>query len=91
MGNLFVPHELKTIEVDTENKSFRINGEEFGKGCTGFTITCIPEGFEIRVEIETTVHFATFNQNGEIGSDRKYETDVPYFIPAVLNSDKKSG
>ncbi len=61
MANLFVPHELKTIEVDTEKKIFRINGEDFGKGCTGFRITCHEyNGFDIRVEVDTTVHFASY-------------------------------
>ena len=31
MSKIFVPHELKTIEVDTEKKIFRINGEDFGE------------------------------------------------------------
>ena len=33
MNKIFVPHELKTIEVDTEKKIFRINGEDFGREC----------------------------------------------------------
>ena len=37
---IFVPHELKTIEIDVEKKIFRVNGEDFGKGCTGFQIFC---------------------------------------------------
>ena len=43
MNKIFVPHELKTIEVDTEKKIFRINGEDFGRECTGFIISCTPD------------------------------------------------
>ena len=49
MSKIFVPHELKTIEVDTEKKIFRIKGEEFCEGCTGFMISCTPGEFKIRV------------------------------------------
>lgn len=37
---IFVPHELKTIEIDVEKKIFRVNGEDFGKDCTGFSLYC---------------------------------------------------
>lgn len=65
MEKLFVPHELKTIEVDTEKKIFRINGEDFGEKCTGFMITCTPDDFRVDMEIDTTVHFASYFSNGE--------------------------
>lgn len=39
-SKIFTPHELKTIEVDVEKKIFRVNGEDFGKGCSGFSISC---------------------------------------------------
>lgn len=62
MEKLFVPHELKTVEIDVEKRSFKINGEDFGKNCTGFTITCNGvDDFAIRVEVDTTVQFATYN------------------------------
>lgn len=77
MEKIFVPHELKTIEVDTEKKIFRINGEDFGDGCTGFLISCTPEDFQIRVEIDTTVHFAHYSDNGELREKGKYKTDIP--------------
>lgn len=58
MSEIFTPHALKTIEVDTEKKIFKVNGEEFGKGCTGFRITCMRyDEFDIRVEVDTTVHY----------------------------------
>lgn len=72
----FVPHELKTIEVDAENKIFRINGEDFGKGCTGFSIHCYSyKDFDIRVEIDTTVTFATYGENQKKTSEKVYKTN----------------
>lgn len=79
MQEIFVPHELKSIEVDTEKKIFRINGEDFGKGCTGFSITCHKyDSFDIRVEINTAVKFVAI-RNGKVADERQYETDVPWF------------
>lgn len=58
---VFLPHSLKTIEVDIEKKIFRVNGEDFGKGCAGFSIWCDePDTFHIRMEIDTTVKFGTY-------------------------------
>lgn len=66
MSKIFIPHELKTLTVDTEKRSFRINGEDFGKDCTGFTITCMSYcDFDIRVEIDTTVKYVSI-RGGEI-------------------------
>ena len=31
MSKIFMPHELKTIEVDTEKKIFRISGDRYQK------------------------------------------------------------
>lgn len=72
MSEIFIPHELKTIVVDTEKKIFKVNGQEFGRGCTGFTITC--EGYElfkIRMEIDTTVHFVSI-EHGKCVQEEKY-------------------
>lgn len=73
MNKIFTPHELKTIEVDTEKKIFRINGEDFGEGCTGFTISCTPGEFEIRAEIDTTVEFANYSSKGELQERGTYK------------------
>ena len=63
MERVFVPHELKTIEVDAEKKIFKINGEEVGRVCTGFTITCQRyDSFDIRVEVDTTVKFVSIRE-----------------------------
>lgn len=79
MDKVFIPRELKTLEIDTEKKIFRINGEDFGKGCTGFTITCHKyDSFDIRVEIDTTVKYAAI-RNGKVAEERQYETDAPWF------------
>ena len=82
MNKIFVPRELKTIEVDTENKIFRINGEDFGKDCTGFSITCHKyDSFDIRVEVDTKVCFVSI-RNGECVDDRQYTTNTPHFSDA---------
>lgn len=73
MNKIFTPHELKTIEVDTEKKIFRINGEDFGEGCTGFTISCTPGEFKIRAEIDTTVEFANYSSKGELRERGMYK------------------
>lgn len=73
MNKIFTPHELKTIEVDTEKKIFRINGEDFGEGCTGFTISCTPGEFKIRAEIDTTVEFANYSSKGELQEQGTYK------------------
>lgn len=79
MDKLFIPHELKTIEVNTEKMIFRVNGEDFGKGCTGFRITCNRyDSFDIRVEVDTTVHLVSI-RNGKCNWETSYTTDVPQF------------
>lgn len=77
MSKIFIPHELKTIEVDTEKKIFRINGEDFGYGCTGFMISCTPEDFRIDVEVDTTVHFVSYSNKGELREQGTYKVEVP--------------
>lgn len=62
-GKIFAPHHLKTIEVDTENKVFKVNGEDFGIGCTGFSITCTGyESFSVRMEIDTCVRYIQYEK-----------------------------
>lgn len=74
-GKIFAPHHLKTIEVDTENKIFKVNGEEFGRDCTGFTIWCDGPGrFNIRMDLDARVRYVHY-ENNEIVSD---ETGVPH-------------
>ena len=60
MGKIFVPHELRTIEIDVQKKVFRVNGEDFGKGCTGFVLDFRgDEGFDSRMKVDTTVNFVS--------------------------------
>lgn len=76
MGNLvFKPHELQTIEVDVKNKIFRVNGENFGENCTAFSISCNAiNGYAIRMEIDTTVHFTTYGmENGKKKESHTYK------------------
>ena len=69
-NNIFVPRRLKTIEVDTERKIFKVNGENFGMGCTGFVISCDGPGlFDIRMELDTTVRYVHY-ENYVIVSDK---------------------
>lgn len=63
MSKIFVPHELKTIEVDVEKKIFKVNGEDFGYGCTEFSITCTGyREFSVRMEIDTKVRYIQYEQ-----------------------------
>lgn len=64
MNEIFVPHNLEKIEVDVKNKIFKINGEDFGRDCTKFAITCKPDGWEIRAAIDATVTFSTYDKRG---------------------------
>ncbi len=59
---IFVPYELKTIEIDVEKKIFRVNGEDFGKDCTGFSLYCSTnysdaERYAVRMDINTNIRF----------------------------------
>ena len=88
MSAIFIPHALKTIEVDTEKKIFRINGEDFGKGCTGFSIICHKyDSFDIRVEIGTTVRYVTI-RNGKVADEKQYETDDLRFGDSAEQADQ---
>lgn len=75
--NIFseMPCELKTIEVDVEKKIFKVNGVPFGNNCTAFSISCEAcEGFKIRMEIDTTVHFASYGmEQGELKEGHTYK------------------
>jgi len=73
MNELFVPHELKTIEVDVDKKIFRINGKDFGKDCTGFNISCDPGKWDIRIDVDATVRYVGYDKKGIKRSDHTYE------------------
>ena len=89
-NNVFVPHVLKSIEVDTDKKIFRVNGEDFGKGCTGFTITCNEyESFDIRVEIQNTVRYVSI-RDGECVSDTEHpiSKEMSWYLNGQESGDK---
>ncbi len=68
------PNELKTIEVDVEKKVFNVNGVPFADRCTGFRISCEAiEGFDIRMDIDTTVRLASYEMNGKKKTDYTYK------------------
>lgn len=75
---IFVPHELKTIEIDVEKKIFRVNGENFGKNCDGFSIDCSTAAktnkwFDITVRIHTDVKYAYYGENGKKTKEGQYQ------------------
>lgn len=77
-NKIFTPHELKTIEVDVEKKIFKVNGEDFGKDCTGFSISCETgnrdEWFRVLMEISQNLAFESkYDFDGNKTSDKKYE------------------
>ena len=67
---IFVPHELKTIEIDVEKNVFRVNGEDFAKNCTGFNLDCSAnidntERYSVCMDISTDIRFrANFDNEG---------------------------
>ncbi len=70
-NKIFVPHELKTIEIDVEKKIFRVNGEEFGKDCDHFAIFCSSQNntpddefFKIHMRIGSEIKFGNYDWNG---------------------------
>lgn len=89
MNRIFVPHSLEKIEVDVKNKIFKVNGEDFGMDCTGFTITCKPDEWKIRTEIDTTVSFTTYDTKGEQTKECTFESRDAWFKGADkgLNKD----
>lgn len=92
MEPIFIPHELKSIEVDVEKKIFRINGEDFGENCTGFSIHCKKhDDFSVRAEFDTTVVFATYGKRGEKTGEEKYQTNSPWFSAKGCKESDKDG
>lgn len=70
-NKIFVPHELKTVEIDVEKKIFRVNGEDFGKDCDHFAIFCSSqrdtpdnEFLKIHMRIGTEVKIGNYDWNG---------------------------
>nr|DAZ37567.1 MAG TPA: hypothetical protein [Caudoviricetes sp.] len=56
-----VPQEIKTLEVDTEKKVFKLNGVDFGDGCDYFSISCTGgEGFKIHMVLSNRIICANY-------------------------------
>ena len=71
---IMTPHELKTLEIDIEKKIFKINGEEFGKGCRFLEIICSPPEWEFKVLIDRPIEFSTiYNLKGKEKSRTLYK------------------
>ena len=74
-NKIFTPHELKTIEVDVEKKIFNVNGEDFGKHCTGFSISGavgdFNEWFDITMNVSSDIVFGSkYDMNGRRTYDK---------------------
>lgn len=79
-NKIFVPHELKKVEIDVEKRIFRINGEDFGKSCEYFTISCTAGGedrfWEIHMSVGTEMCFANYDPDGKKTHDRTISNAV---------------
>ncbi len=68
------PRELKTVEIDVEKKIFRVNGEDFGREATGFTLSCggarnNEHWFNVVLEICTNITYLTsYDTKGKMTS-----------------------
>lgn len=59
-----VPQEIKTLEVNTEKKIFKLNGVNFGDGCDYFAISCTGgEGFKIHMVLSKHIICANYGLN----------------------------
>mgnify|MGYP004635486843 CR=1 FL=1 len=67
---LLPPQKLETLFIDIKNKTFLLNGKEFGKKCNRISIVCCPPEWQVKVIIDQPIEFTnTYNQNGEKGSN----------------------
>lgn len=67
------PNQLKKLEIDVEKKIFNINGIPFGKGTSSFDIHFDTSERTLRMTINTTVHFASYDTEGKKKSEEVYE------------------
>ena len=49
--------KLETLEIDVANKIFKLNGEDFGKDCSGFNLSYDCETYTITLDLDTEVHY----------------------------------
>lgn len=72
------PRELKTVEIDVENKIFRVNGEDFSK-VTGFNLSCNPslndcekDWFKVILSLESNIRYLNeYDINGNLTSENE--------------------
>lgn len=54
-------YEIKTLEIDTEKKVFKINGIDLGNYCNYFEISCAGgEGFKICMVLQKCIVCANY-------------------------------
>lgn len=77
---IFVPHELKTIEIDVEKKIFRVNGEDFGRQCEEFILRCsanraggLSEWLRLSLETKQWISFANYDFNGKKTNEESHK------------------
>lgn len=81
----FIPDaELETIEIDVKNKIFRVNGRDFGKDATEFSLNCHTskndgEWWQVALSIDTTVTYLTnYDIDGKQTSAEEKISGSPY-------------
>lgn len=81
----FIPiSELETVEIDVKNKVFRVNGREFGKDATQFSLFCHVspndgEWWKMSLSIDTSVtYLANYDIDGKQMSAEKRISGEPF-------------
>ena len=81
----FIPDaELETVEIDVKNKIFKVNGREFGKDATSFSLDCHispndGEWWKVSLGIQTTVaYLANYDIDGKRTSMDEVVKGVPF-------------
>ncbi len=74
------PRELKTVEIDVENKVFRVNGEDFGKVVEGFTLSCLihedkeKDWFNVTLQLVDRLTYTNgYDINGSLTSEYEWK------------------
>lgn len=74
--SVIAPQTLKTLEIDIEKGIFKINGEDFGKGCQSVKIVCNPPEWRFRVIINRPIEFYTeYDLKGKEKNRALYELE----------------
>lgn len=86
----FIPDvELETVEIDVKNKVFRVNGRDFGKDATKFSLDCHTsdndgEWWKVALNIDTTVtYLANYDIEGKQTSAEERISGSPYVEKAA--------